>query len=90
MVFTESDKMFDVDFILGLISLLIPKRVGEWIKKQNELVRKILYVVFWIIALSLAILLTFLLWCVFVLIANGIFGCDLKIYDFPDSWSYTR
>ncbi len=75
-----------IEIVLNALSLLIPKRVREWIMKQNKIFHAILYVVCYLLAACVAVLFFFLLFCIFLLIANGLFGCDYSIKDFDQSW----
>lgn len=75
-----------IEMMLNALSLLIPRCVREWMMKQNKAFHAVLYVVFYALATFLAVLFIFLLFCIFLLIANGLFGCDYSIKDFGPSW----
>lgn len=74
------------ELMMGIISLLIPKRMAEWMKKQSEAVRKVLYYAFWVLSVFLVVLLVFILWGIYAIIANTFFGGNYSIADFPTSW----
>ena len=79
-----------VEMVLNALALLIPKRVREWIMKQNKVIRTILHVICYLLAICVAVLFFFLLFCIFLLIANGLFGCDYSIKDFGPSWIFAE
>ena len=75
-----------IEFILQAISILIPKRMQNWIMRQNRILRMILQTIFYLLAVSLCVLICMLLFLLFCLIANTFFGGHYGIKDFEPSW----
>ena len=83
----QMDELFE--FILQAISILIPKRMQNWIMRQNRILRMILQTIFYLLAVYLCGLICMLLFLLFCLIANTFFGGHYGIKDFGPSWVHT-
>ena len=77
------------EWILQAISILIPKRMQNWIMRQNRIIRMILQSIFYLLAVSLCVLICMLLSLLFCLIANTFFGGHYGLKDFDHSWVLT-
>lgn len=78
------------ELILQVISILIPKRVRNWIMQQNGILRTTLQIIFSSLAVSLCVLICMLLFLLFCLIANTFFGGHYGIKNFEPSWALTK
>lgn len=78
------------ELILQVISILIPKRVRNWIMQQNGILRTTLQTIFSLLAVSLGVLICMLLFMLFCLIANTFFGGHYGIKNFEPSWVLTK
>ena len=78
-----------IEWILQAISILIPKRIRNWIMRQNRILRIILQSIFYLLAVYLCTLICMLLFLLFCLIANTFFGGHYGLKDFGPSWVLT-
>lgn len=74
------------ELILFLFSLLIPKRVQNWIMRQSGYSRIVLQSMFYALALLICVFICLLLFLAFAFVANTFFGGNFGIKDFKPSW----